>query len=64
MRWSPAAPSTEAVSTMVSPEQPMTMRPEDVARRKRVRRTTLIVTGVVLFFYFGFIAMMLIRATR
>ncbi|MGA7537230.1 MAG: hypothetical protein WBW93_00520 [Steroidobacteraceae bacterium] len=48
---------------MMSAEQPLPMR-EDPARRKRVRRTTLVVTGVVLFFYFGFIALMLIRATR
>jgi hypothetical protein len=48
----------------ISPNEPPSMRPEDLARRKRVRRTTLVVTMVVLFFYFGFIAMMLIRATR
>jgi len=50
-------------STMSTAEQPLPMQ-EDLARRKRVRRTTLVVTGIVLFFYFGFIAMMLIRATR
>ena len=36
----------------------------DAERRKRVRRTTLIVTLVVLAFYFGFIAEMLYRATH
>jgi phosphate starvation-inducible membrane PsiE len=48
----------------MAPEQPLTMGQEDVERRKRVRRTTLIVTLVVLFFYFGFIALMLVRAHR
>jgi uncharacterized membrane protein len=50
-------------NTTMSAAQPLPMR-EDIARRKRVRRTTLVVTGIVLLFYFGFIAMMLIRATR
>ena len=43
---------------MTSSEQPI------AGRRKRVRRTTLVVTLVVLGFYFGFIAMMLYRALR
>ncbi|HEV7135926.1 MAG TPA: hypothetical protein VGN43_04785 [Steroidobacteraceae bacterium] len=47
-----------------SSEQPLPMRHDDAQRRKRVRRTTLVVTLVVLAFYFGFIAMMLYRATR
>jgi uncharacterized membrane protein (DUF485 family) len=41
-----------------------TMRQDDLERRKRVRRTTWVVTGVVLFFYLGFIAMMMYRATH
>jgi hypothetical protein len=49
---------------MTSSEQAMPLRGEDAARRKGVRRTTLVVTLVVLAFYFGFIAMMLVRATR
>ena len=48
---------------MTSSEQPLPAR-DDAGRRKRVRRTTLVVTLVVLAFYFGFIAMMLVRATR
>jgi uncharacterized membrane protein (DUF485 family) len=48
----------------LAPEQAITMRQEDVERRKRVRRTTLVVTLIVLFFYFGFIALMLVRATH
>jgi uncharacterized membrane protein (DUF485 family) len=47
-----------------SPEQAIPMWQDDAQRRKRVRRTTLVVTLVVLVFYFGFIAMMLYRATR
>jgi hypothetical protein len=49
---------------MISSEQPLLVRQDDVSRRKRVRRTTLVVTLVALAFYFGFIAMMLVRATR
>ena len=49
---------------MSSSEQPLPTRHEDDGRRKRVRRTTLVVTLVALAFYFGFIAMMLYRATR
>ena len=49
---------------MTSSEQPLLVRPEDAGRRRRVRLTTLVVTLVVLAFYFGFIAMMLFRATR
>jgi hypothetical protein len=45
-------------------EQAVPVPQEDGGRRKRVRRTTLLVTLVVLAFYFGFIAMMLVRATR
>jgi uncharacterized membrane protein (DUF485 family) len=47
-----------------SPEHAMPMWQYDPERRKRVRITTLVVTLVVLAFYFGFIAMMLYRATR
>ena len=46
------------------PEQAIPRRQDDLDRRKRVRRTTLIVTLIVLFFYFGFIALMLYRATH
>ena len=49
---------------MTSSEQPLTASKDDAGRRKRVRRATLVVTLVVLAFYFGFIAMMLYRATR
>ena len=49
---------------MTSTEQPFPMRQDEAQRRKRVRRTTIVVTLVVLAFYFGFIAMMLYRATR
>ena len=49
---------------MTSTEQPLPAGQDDAARRKRVRRTTFVVTLVVLAFYFGFIAMMLYRATR
>lgn len=45
-------------------EHPIPVAHDDSGRRKRVRRTTLAVTLVVLAFYFGFIAMMLVRATR
>ena len=48
---------------MTSSEQPLGTHQEDAERRKRVRRTTLVVTLVVLAFYFGFMAMMLYRAT-
>ena len=47
---------------MTSSEQPILTPQDDAGRRKRVRRTTLVVTLVVLGFYFGFIAMMLYRA--
>ncbi len=47
-----------------SSEQPLPIRADDAQRRKRVRLTTFVVTLVVLAFYFGFIAMMLYRATR
>jgi hypothetical protein len=49
---------------MTSSEQPVPARQDDAGRRKGVRRTTLVVALVVLAFYFGFIAMMLVRATR
>ena len=49
---------------MTSSERPLLRDQDDAGRRKRVRRTTLVVTLVVLAFYFGFIAMMLYRATR
>jgi len=49
---------------MTSSEQSIPTPHDDAARRKRVRLTTLVVTLVVLGFYFGFIAMMLYRATR
>ena len=45
-------------------EPPAPMDWMDPARRRRVRRTTRVVTGIVLFFYFGFIIMMLYRAYR
>ena len=45
-------------------EQPLPAQQDDAGRRRRVRRTTRVVTLVVLAFYFGFIAMMLVRATR
>lgn len=47
---------------MTSSEQPFAQGRDEAGRRKRVRRTTLVVTLVVLGFYFGFIAMMLYRA--
>jgi hypothetical protein len=47
---------------MTSSEPPLTQGQDEAGRRKRVRRTTLVVTLVVLGFYFGFIAMMLYRA--
>ena len=49
---------------MTSSEQPLLSREDDTGRRRRVRLTTFVVTLVVLAFYFGFIAMMLYRATR
>ena len=49
---------------MTSSEHPLLTPQDDAGRRKRVRRTTFVVTLVVLAFYFGFIAMMLYRATR
>ena len=49
---------------MTSSEQPLLPRQDDAGRRKRVRRTTFVVTFVVLAFYFGFIAMMFYRATH
>ena len=49
---------------MASAEQPVPAPQDEAGRRKRVRRTTLVVTIVVLGFYFGFIAMMLYRALR
>jgi uncharacterized membrane protein (DUF485 family) len=52
------------METTISSGQPIPTREEAAERRKRVRRTTLVVTLVVLAFYFGFIAMMLVRATR
>ncbi len=52
------------MSVMTSAERPNPIRQDDAGRRKRVRRTTLVVTLVVLAFYFGFIAMMLYRATH
>ena len=51
------------MQVMTSSEQPLPTS-QDAGRRKRVRRTTLVVTLIVLAFYFGFIAMMLVRATR
>ena len=54
----------ESVQMTTSSEQAIPMWQDDAERRKRVRRTTLVVTLVVLAFYFGFIAMMLYRATR
>jgi len=52
------------MTAMTSADAPAAMRREDAQRRKRVRRTTLVVTLVVLAFYFGFIGMMLYRATH
>jgi uncharacterized membrane protein (DUF485 family) len=49
---------------MTATEQPFPRPQDEAQRRKRVRRTTLVVTLVVLAFYFGFIAMMLYRATH
>ena len=49
---------------MTPSEQPLLSRQNDAGRRQRVRRTTLVVTLVVLAFYFGFMALMLYRATR
>jgi len=49
---------------MTSSEQPIPTRQDDAGRRKRIRRTTLVVTLIVLAFYFGFIAMMLHRASQ
>ena len=51
------------MSATISPQAPIPMR-DDAARRRGVRRTTLVVTLVVLGFYFGFIVMMLYRATH
>ena len=41
------------------------LTPQDEARRRRgVRLTTLVVSLVVLAFYFGFIVMMLVRGSH
>ncbi|MBW4050386.1 MAG: hypothetical protein HIU85_02830 [Proteobacteria bacterium] len=48
----------------MAPQQPKPMQQDDAERRKRVRRSTWVVTGIVLFFYLGFIAMMMYRATH
>ena len=40
------------------------MRQDDAQRRKRVRRTTIVVSLVALAFYFGFIVMMLVRGSH
>jgi hypothetical protein len=37
---------------------------DDAGRRRRVRRTAIILTAVALAFYFGFIVMSLVRASR
>jgi hypothetical protein len=42
----------------------MSMAQEDDGRRRRVRRTTLILAAVALAFYVGFIVMSLVRAER
>ena len=52
------------MSVMTSTERPLSTREDAAGRRKRVRRTTLVVTLVALAFSFGFIAMMLYRATH
>ncbi|HUN71269.1 MAG TPA: hypothetical protein VMU52_03080 [Steroidobacteraceae bacterium] len=49
---------------MTSSEPTLPTRQADTERRKRVRRTTIVVTLIVLAFYFGFMAMMFYRATR
>ena len=49
---------------MTSSERQLLAGQDHSWRRRRVRRTTWAVTLVVLAFYFGFIAMMLYRATR
>jgi uncharacterized membrane protein (DUF485 family) len=51
------------MAATISAQAPIPMQ-EDAQRRRRVRRTTLAVTLVVLGFYFGFIVMMLYRATH
>jgi hypothetical protein len=37
---------------------------DDSDRRRRVRRTAIILTAIALAFYFGFIVMSLVRASR
>jgi predicted secreted protein len=38
--------------------------PHELARRRRVRRTALVCAAVALFFYLGFIVLMLVRGSR
>jgi uncharacterized membrane protein (DUF485 family) len=45
--------------------QPTLAQPKmDAERRKKVRRTAIVAGLIALAFYFGFIAMMVYRATR
>jgi len=51
------------MSATTPSEQPLPMQ-DDPERRRRVRRTTIVVSLVALAFYVGFIIMMLVRGTR
>ena len=44
--------------------QPILTPQLQAKRRKAVRRTTLVVSLIVLAFYFGFIVMMLVRGSH
>jgi len=45
-------------------ELPLLTRLDEAQRRKRVRRTALLVALIPLAFYFGFIIMSLVRGSR
>jgi uncharacterized membrane protein len=44
--------------------QPLARASDELERRRRVRRTTLIFVAVAVGFYVGFIVLMLARAAR